>query len=60
MLGGSDRKGHCVEAHHPDDAKPVVEKEPFEAPRLVYVKPKLVELGNIAKHTYQFFGSFSP
>jgi hypothetical protein len=62
MLVGSDRKGHCVEAQHSDDAKRVVEKEPFEAPTLTYLKPELVELGDISQHTFQggFFGTFSP
>ena len=50
-----------MEAQHSDDVKRVVEKEPFEPPRLTYVKPKLVEFGDIAQHTKQgFFGTFSP
>ena len=49
-----------MEAQYSDDAKSVVDKEPFEAPRLTYVKPQLVEFGNIAEHTKQgFFGTFS-
>jgi hypothetical protein len=62
MLSGGDRKGHCVEVQRTDDAKRVVEKEPFEEPRLTYVKPELVELGDISQHTFQggFFGVFSP
>jgi hypothetical protein len=49
-----------VEAQPSDDAKRVVDKEPFEPPKLTYVAPKLVEFGDIAQHTYQFFGTFSP
>lgn len=44
-----------------DDADRVVEKEPFEPPRLTYVKPEVVEYGSIAENTKQgFFGVFSP
>jgi hypothetical protein len=36
------------------------DKEPFEEPQLTYVRPTLVEFGNVTELTQQFFGTFYP
>jgi hypothetical protein len=35
-------------------------REPWVAPKLEFVEPKLTQHGDLTKVTGQFFGSFSP
>jgi len=35
-------------------------KEPWVAPKLAFIEPRLTKHGDLAKVTGQFFGSFSP
>ena len=35
-------------------------KQPWEEPKLAFVKPKLTRHGELVKVTGQFFGGFSP
>ena len=51
--GGNDNRDLLTEAE-------VDGKEPFEVPRLTFVKPKLVRQGSVNEVTAGFFGPFYP
>jgi len=43
-----------------DDGSVASTKEPWVAPKLTFVEPRLTKHGDLTKVTGQFFGSFSP